>query len=402
MGISKGIEKSQMKKKTFIILCSEYPPYMGGIALWAENLLKTLSGIGYEAIVLTHLTRSHKKNGVRSTRQVRYIKGHDWQKFHWLYRLPALLQYMATRKELIIVAATWDDLQVIHRLKPLFRFKIYCASHGTDITRHVYPKKPKLIAKIDTVFSSVDLFMPVSRSLDTIARSMYQNLVCPTLVLGCNVLTDVFIPEHDPEKKKSLRKKLGINPDGKLLITVGRMMAVKGFRHVLMAIADLRTIFPDLTYMIVADRDEPECLLIDKLLKELHIENRVIIHPPLDNHKLPKLLQAADIFVLTSEPVYCPFYQEEGLPRVIPEASACEIPVIVSTTGGLPEGVIDNQTGFVVPNGDQEALKQSIRTLLDDREKAHEMGRKGRLYVLEQFSDRSMTAKIIYMAEKEL
>lgn len=390
-----------MKKRTFVILCSEYPPFMGGIALWAENLLKTLTANGYEAVVLTHLTRSHKKKGVRSTREVRYLAGHDWQKFHWLYRLPTLLKYMATRKELIVVAATWDDLQVIHRLKPLFRFKIYCASHGTDVTKHVFPRKRKVLEKINRIYRSVDLFMPVSKSLDLIARSMYPALRCPTLVLGCNVLTDVFTPEHDPEKKNALRKQFGIAPECKLLVTVGRMMAVKGFRHVIMAVAALRERYPDLAYMIVARRDEPESLLLDALVKELHVEDRILFQPPVDNRELPKILQASDIFVLTSEPVYCPFYQEEGLPRVIPEASACEIPVIASTTGGLPEGVRDGETGFVVPNGDQEALKRSICALLDDPEKAREMGRKGREFVLEQFSDTSMTARILSMAEQE-
>jgi len=391
-------------KKTFVILCSEYPPFMGGISLWAENLLDTLSANGYEAVVMTHMTRSNKKKGARSSKQVRYIKGHDWQKLHWLYRLPGLLRYMLTRKELVLVAATWNDIEVIHRLKGIFRFKIFCASHGTDVTRHVYPKKPKLIKKIDRIFSSVDLFMPVSLSLDRIARSMYPNLTCPTLVLGCNVKTDMFIPEHDTGKQLALRQLLGIGiaPNRPLLVTVGRMMAVKGFRHILMALPELKKSYPGITYMIVADRDEPESLLIDSLVKELDLENNVVIHPTVQNEKLPQLLQAADIFILTSEPVYCPFYQEEGLPRVIPEASACGLPVVVSTTGGLPEGVVSNETGFIVPNGDQEALKKAILTLLGNRDKALKMGMKGREHVLNNFSEASMTGKILAMAEKEL
>jgi len=389
-------------KKTFVILCSEYPPFMGGISLWAENLLDTLSTNGYEAVVMTHMTRSNKKKGARSSKQVRYLKGHDWQKLHWLYRLPVLLKYMLTRKELVLVAATWNDIEVIHRLKGIFRFKIFCASHGTDITKHVYPRKPKLIAKINQVYSSVDLFMPVSRSLDTIARDMYPKLTCPTLVLGCNVKTDMFIPEHDTAKKLALRQQLGIAPNRPLLVTVGRMMAVKGFRHVLMALPELKKSYPGITYMIVANRNEPESLLLDSLIKELHLENNVIIHPAVPNDTLPKLLQAADIFVLTSEPVYCPFYQEEGLPRVIPEASACGLPVIVSTTGGLPEGVVEGETGFIVPNGNQEALKTAVLTLLGDQKKALEMGQKGREYTVEHFSDRAMTGKILAMAEKEL
>lgn len=389
------------KGATFIILCSEYRPFMGGIALWAENLLKTLSDNDFEAVVLTHLNRSHKKKGVHSTKQIHYIPGHDWKKFHWLYRLPLLLKYMLTRKELVLVAATWNDLEVIHFLKKLFKFRIYCASHGTDVTKHVFPRKPKIINKINNIYASVDLFMPVSSSLDKIARSMYSKLSCPTLVLGCNVMTDIFKPEMDPKKKSALRQEIGIDPDRPLLVTVGRMMAVKGFRHVIMALPELKQRYPGITYLIVANSAEPERLLIDNMVRELHLEDNVVILPTVDNAKLPNILQAADLFILTSEPTYCPFYQEEGLPRVIPEASACELPVIVSTTGGLPEAVVNGKTGFIVPNGDQLALKQSIQAILDNKEKAKEMGRNGRQLVLERFSDTAMTTRILEMAQQQ-
>jgi len=394
------VKRTRKKKNTFIILCSEYPPFMGGIALWAKNLLSTLTENGYEAVVMTPMTRLNRTKGARSTKQVRYISGHDWQKLHWLYRLLGLFKYMVTRKELVLVAATWDDLQVIHRLKALFGFKIYCASHGTDITRHVYPKKKKVIERINRIFSSVDLFMPVSESLNRIARSMYPNLTCPTLVLGCNVKTDIFTPEPDPTKKAALRKQFGIEPTSKLLITVGRMMAVKGFRHVIMALPELKKTFPDIRFMIVADKAEPEILLIDRLIQELHLEGHIIIQPPVSNTDLPKLLQSADLFVLTSEPVYCPFYQEEGLPRVIPEASACGLPVVVSTTGGLPEGVVNGETGYTVPNGDQQSLKAAITTLLSNPEKAANMGRKGREHVLKHFSYEAMATRILSIAEQ--
>jgi len=90
------------------------------------------------------------------------------------------------------------------------------------------------------------------------------------------------------------------------------MMAVKGFRHVIMALPELKKTFPDIRFMIVADKAEPEILLIDRLIQELHLEGHIIIQPPVSNTDLPKLLQSADLFVLTSEPVYCPFYQEGG------------------------------------------------------------------------------------------
>ncbi len=388
-----------MKKTLFIILCSEYPPNMyGGIAQWAENLYTTLTENGYDVQVLTHLSKKHKNANIHSTKNIRYINGHDWKKLHWLYRLPFLLKSFLTRKNIILVPATWDELQVIYKLKTVFKFKIYCSSHGTDITKHVFPRKEKTIRKINQILSSVDLLMPVSQSLDRLARSMFPNISCPSIVLGCNVNTAIFCPVPDQSTKNELRKRFGINEQCHLIMTIGRMMAVKGFRQIIMALPDVRKTFPDICYMIVAQPDEPEKMLIEHLVKELHLEKNVIIQPPISNKDLPQLLQTADLFVLTSEPVYYPHYQEEGLPRVIPEASACGLPVIVSTTGGLAEAVVNNETGVVVPHGDQFTLKKSIISILTNRKKAEEMGLKGRTHIIKNYSVQIMTEKILTIA----
>lgn len=385
----------------FIILASEFPPEKyGGIAHWAKNLLDTLTANGYGAIVLTHLSRAHKKVRVVSTAQVRYIRGRDWKKLHWLYRLPSLIGELINHRNCVIIAATWDELQLIHYLKPVFNFRVYCSSHGTDITRHLFPKKKRMLRRINHILGSVDLFLPVSHSLDRLARDMHPDLTCNSIVLGCNVDTITFRPENDPQKKAALKLQLGLDGETPLIITVGRMTAVKGFRHVIMALPAILEKFPKTRYMIVARPQEPENFLIEHLVRELGLEKQVIIQPPVANEELPILMQAADIFTLTSEPVYFPHYQEEGLPRVIPEANACGLPVIVSTTGGLAEAVVDGQTGFIVADGDQETLKKRILTLLENHELAVEMGRKGRDLVIQHFSAEAMTSKILAIARK--
>lgn len=393
----------QKDNRLFIILTSEYPPEMyGGIAFWAVNLLNTLAENGYDVVVLTRKNRKHKKLKVCSTERVRYIKGRDWKKLHWLYRMPYLLKFLLTHKNVVLVAATWDELQIIHKLKPFFGFKIYCSSHGTDITKHVFPKKEKTLKKINNIFASVDLFMPVSSSLDRLARSMYPRLSCKSVILGCNVNTDVFKPENNFEKKLKRKQQYGIDSNAPLIISVGRMIAVKGFRNIIMALPDIRKQVPNVCYMIVAHPQEPEKQLIAHLVKELNLENHVTIQPPVGNEELPKLLQVADVFALTSEPVYFPHYQEEGLPRVIPEASACRLPVVVSTTGGLDEAVVDNETGFVIRHGDQETLKRKLIALLTDKKLVAEMGNSGREHVIKNFSDQSMTEKILSITNAEL
>jgi glycosyltransferase involved in cell wall biosynthesis len=81
----------------------------------------------------------------------------------------------------------------------------------------------------------------------------------------------------------------------------------------------------------------------------------------------------------------CPsVYEPFGLINL--EAMACETPVIATRVGGIPEVVVDDETGWLVPPGDAAALAAAVRRLLDDSDRAARFGRAGRLRVETQFS----------------
>jgi glycosyltransferase involved in cell wall biosynthesis len=61
------------------------------------------------------------------------------------------------------------------------------------------------------------------------------------------------------------------------------------------------------------------------------------------------------------------------------------VPVIASAVGGLPEVVIDGETGLLIPPGDEEALARALEALLRDPERGAEMGRRGRQRAREEF-----------------
>ena len=90
-----------------------------------------------------------------------------------------------------------------------------------------------------------------------------------------------------------------------------------------------------------------------------------------------ELLAAADLFVLSS--------RSEGLPLSILEAMAAGLPVVASDVGGVPELVVDGETGLLVPPGDPHALAAAIDRLLDDPDLRRRLGAAGRLRVSEQF-----------------
>jgi len=81
------------------------------------------------------------------------------------------------------------------------------------------------------------------------------------------------------------------------------------------------------------------------------------------------LLAKAHIFVLTSN--------WEGFPLTILEAMRAGLPVVASHVGGVKESIVDEQTGFLVPRGNAEVLKERLQTLIDNPDLRVQMGQRG-------------------------
>lgn len=97
-----------------------------------------------------------------------------------------------------------------------------------------------------------------------------------------------------------------------------------------------------------------------------------------EREDVPDLLAGADVFVLSS--------RSEGLPLSILEAMAAGLPVVASAVGGIPELVVDGETGFLVPPGDPRALADALGRLLAAVELRRAFGRAGRARVERAFS----------------
>jgi len=84
----------------------------------------------------------------------------------------------------------------------------------------------------------------------------------------------------------------------------------------------------------------------------------------------------------------------EGIPRALLEAMACEAPVVASRVSGIPEAVIDGETGLLVNKQDIGGLAAAIETLLQDKQLAHRLGRQARKKIIEEFSHEVVIPKI--------
>jgi L-malate glycosyltransferase len=131
----------------------------------------------------------------------------------------------------------------------------------------------------------------------------------------------------------------------------------------------------DIELILVGEGPQEEEL--KQLVTELKIQNYVQFMGPIPHEEVPKMLNTFDIYVALSN--------NEGFGVAVLEASACEVPVITSDVGGLPEVVRDGESGFLVPPNNAQQAADKIEILINNVEMRHRMGKEGRKFVLQKF-----------------
>lgn len=99
-----------------------------------------------------------------------------------------------------------------------------------------------------------------------------------------------------------------------------------------------------------------------------------------------QVVRTFDVFVLSS--------LSEGTPLALMEAMACGVPAVATRVGGIPEIVVDGETGILVPRANPRALAEAVAALLDDPARARGMGRAARRRVVRDFAVEGMVERI--------
>lgn len=179
-------------------------------------------------------------------------------------------------------------------------------------------------------------------------------------VIPCGVDTALFSP-MDPIEA---RRQVGLD-DQRVLLFVGRLDPIKGAETLLRAFVSLRRELRESATLLVVGgtRDDRwngtgEAARLRRLTVELGIDASVRFLGPLPQERLPLYYAAADCCLMPS------YYESFGM--VALEAMACGTPVIASRVGGLATTVQDGVTGYLVPEGNPEALAERTAQLLRD------------------------------------
>ncbi|HKZ08184.1 MAG TPA: glycosyltransferase family 4 protein [Methylomirabilota bacterium] len=186
---------------------------------------------------------------------------------------------------------------------------------------------------------------------------------------------DRFHPGADGH---AVRRELGLTASHALVTQIG-VRSWRGWRDLLEAMAALAPRRPDVRLLLVGARPPRVAEIADEA-RTRGIGGRVLVLGHRDD--VPQILAASDVVVDAS-------YAGLGITGAIREALACERPVVATAVEGMPELVVDGETGLLVAPRAPAALAAAIERLLDDRTAAQAMARAGRKRVEAQFSLRA-------------
>ena len=202
--------------------------------------------------------------------------------------------------------------------------------------------------------------------------------------------SELWQPNHDLDTVR----RHGVDPEKKSVIFVGRITRQKGLPYLLRAAANLP---PDVQVVLLAGApDTPQIMAeVEALMADLRAqrgEGVIWVPEMLPRAEVTAMLSAATVFACPS------VYEPLGIVNL--EAMACELPVVATATGGIPEVVVDGETGWLVPIEQVQDgtgtpidpikfvadLSAALNDAVSDEDRAREMGLAGRRRAVDSFS----------------
>jgi glycosyltransferase involved in cell wall biosynthesis len=179
-----------------------------------------------------------------------------------------------------------------------------------------------------------------------------------------------------------------------VILICGHLSHVKGYPTFLRAAAQIAAALPGCAFVALGGETIQKGFRaeLERLAGELGIAP--LVHFLGFQDDVPAIVKAADVMALPS--------RDEGLPLAVLEAMACGRPVVSTPVGGVPEAVIDGETGLLVRPDDSEALAGAVLRILRDNDLASRLGAAARHRVEDGFSLDRFVVRVAALYEELL
>jgi len=202
--------------------------------------------------------------------------------------------------------------------------------------------------------------------------------------------TKIFRIYHGLDSRLfSLADRGKIRDDIPSVLAVGRLVEKKGFDYLIKACAILKSKGYRFRCQIVGGGDEIYKAKLDTLIKTLGINDLINFTGAVTQEELREIYQQATMFALPC--LVVDNGDRDGIPNVLVEAMAMQVPVISTDISGIPELIQHNVNGLLVPEKNADAMADAIGSLLDDPELRVRLSVEGRAKVCRDFDSQTTT-----------
>lgn len=256
----------------------------------------------------------------------------------------------------------------------------YFHEHTPPFWRRFYITMEKVAARCSDVI--------LSQNSEDIKTAVQEGICSPDLIKPLGNGIDIGRFDRRCLSSELLGEKkaeLGI-PEGVPIVGfVGRLVREKGILELMEAAVQIREAVPDVRFLLIGliDREKPD-VLTPEVAGEYGLAESCVFAGFRED--MPELYALMDLFVLPSH--------REGFPRSPMEASAMGIPSIVTDIRGCREAVEDGRNGRLIPLRNPKAIEAAVLDLLQNKEKALQMGHNGRQMAEERFDEQLIFERV--------
>ena len=322
-----------------LIITRTFPPEVGGMQNLMWGLARSLSKINLIKVFADY-TEGHEKFDNTVSFSIERVSG---VKLLRKYRKSYLInEYLNENKNVqCLIADHWKSLELIKTNK-----KKICLIHSKEIN---HPKGSRLNKKVLEVLNSVDHVVANSNYTKNLAIDLGvdENRI---IVINPGVDPVTEIPKKDLSKAEEIFK-------GKKqrLITVSRFDKRKNHEKVIMAIRNLKEVYPDIIYTCIGYGDEEDNL--KKLVIELNLQEQVKFLKDIPNDFKNALVARSNVFVM---PSIIHKKSVEGFGIAYIEAAQYGTPSIGGKDGGASDAIIHEKTGLICDGNNLDDVYSSI------------------------------------------
>ncbi len=329
----------------YLIITRAFPPELGGMQSLMWGLTKEMSK-NFMIKVFADYQENHKEFDKKENFSIERVGG--IKLLRKIRKAQLINEFLKENKVQGVIADHWKSLELIKTDK-----KKYCLIHGKEIN---HPQGSSLNKRAIKVLNNVEKVIANSEYTKNLAiNNGVNHEVIKVINPGINSAKE--LDKNSLEKVESLFK-----IKTPRLITVSRFDKRKNHEKVIMALRNLKQIYPDIVYICIGYGDEEKN--IKSLVEELNLNTQVMFFKNISDNLKNALVAKSDIFIM---PSVIHKTSVEGFGIAYVEAAQYGIPSIGGEDGGASDAIEHNKTGMICDGNNLDEIYASLISMIENK-----------------------------------